>query len=399
VTATAINAPRHDGHVAQALPPLQPIVMPFVLAFLYAAGVHLVVTDPLSDWTSLAKLRSVGLLSAIAFIAPVMLLGKMAINRRRGIDQTVTDIVRHFVRTRVLPGWGLPFLTPVLTALLIGTAYNVFKQRVLPRSGYGFDQVLAQIDRSIFGTDPWELTHALVPSAGATWFIDLAYHPFFFPMRMGIAICTFLPLDSRQRLRYTLAYALLMIGPTSLLAYTIPAVGPCFEAFYHHNPHFAALTRTLMEQQATLMAQGHSPLSTLTLQAKLQSLFGATSIAEGGGIAALPSMHNALSTLLLCFIVGFDRRWLWVAIPYGALIFFGSVHLGWHYAIDGIVGIALTLLMWRIAGRIAGAALAQRPVRRAIRRGRASIARAARQSRSSSILLHRTRRQIARSSR
>lgn len=146
-----------------------------------------------------------------------------------------------------------------------------------------------------------------------------------------------------------------------------------------------SMTDTLVAQQAVLMAEGHPQLASLSAQAKLQSLFGAASIADGGGIAALPSMHNALSTLFLCFAVGFDRRWLWGAIPYAALILFGSVHLGWHYAIDGVVGIALAFLMWRIAGPIADAGLAQRPVHRAIRRGRRSIGRIARSGRPASI--------------
>lgn len=374
MTAIARQSAKPSAEFAYIMPPLQPIVMPFILAFLYAACVYLLARDPLMDWTSVASLKSKGFICAVTLIAPVMLLGKMAYNRWHGIDQSVSDIVHWFVQTRMRPGWGLPFFTPLLTAVLISTAYNVFKQRMLPATGYGYDGVLAAIDRSVFGTDPWRLTHALLPSAEATRIIDLAYHPFFFPMTMGIAICTFLPLDSRHRLRHTLAFAMLTIVPTSLVAEMWPAVGPCFEAFYHHNPQFVEMTKTLATQQAELVAQGHPGLSSVAAQAKLQSLFGSPTIADGGGIAALPSMHNALSTLFLCFLLGFSRRWLWLALPYAALILFGSVHLGWHYAIDGVVGIVLAFLMWRIAGPIADAGLARQPMRRAIRNGRATMA-------------------------
>lgn len=373
MTQTVQRSARTGADPAYIMPPLQPILMPFILAFLYAACVAILARDPLIDWTSVASLKSKGFLCAIALVAPVMLIGKMSYNRWYGFGESVTDIVRTFFQTRVRPGWGLPFLTPLLTAVLVGTAYNVFKQRMLPSTGYGYDGFLAGIDHSIFGTDPWKLTHALVPSAEATRLIDLAYHPFFFPMTMGIAICTFLPLNSRHRLRHTMAFAMLTIVPTSLVAALLPAVGPCFDLFYHGNQQFVEMTNTLAAQQATLIAQGHPGLESLAAQAKLQSLLGAPSIADGGGIAALPSMHNALSTLFLCFLVGFSRRWLWVALPYAALILFGSVHLGWHYAIDGVVGIALAFLMWRIAGPIADAGLAHYPVRRAIRSGRAAI--------------------------
>jgi hypothetical protein len=40
---------------------------------------------------------------------------------------------------------------------------------------------------------------------------------------------------------------------------------------------------------------------------------------------------------------------------YLGLIWFGSVHLGWHYFTDGIVGIAGALLVWRLAGAIGAA--------------------------------------------
>ena len=45
----------------------------------------------------------------------------------------------------------------------------------------------------------------------------------------------------------------------------------------------------------------------------------------------------------------------WLAIPagaYAALVLVGSVHFGWHYAIDGYASIAAVLALWWIAGGI-----------------------------------------------
>jgi hypothetical protein len=48
------------------------------------------------------------------------------------------------------------------------------------------------------------------------------------------------------------------------------------------------------------------------------------------------------------------HRWIgWALVAYAAVIWLGSIHLGWHYAADGIVGAALTIGMWKASAHIA----------------------------------------------
>jgi hypothetical protein len=75
-------------------------------------------------------------------------------------------------------------------------------------------------------------------------------------------------------------------------------------------------------------------------------------------------MHVALATLfaLVCWRT---RRWLGIIMSiYVLVILVGSVHLAWHYAVDGYVSIAGMILIWWTVGR----ALARRS---AIRSGAA----------------------------
>ena len=49
---------------------------------------------------------------------------------------------------------------------------------------------------------------------------------------------------------------------------------------------------------------------------------------------------------------GSTPRWwpLWVRrglMVHAALIFLGSIHLGWHYAVDGYLAFALAYAVWR----------------------------------------------------
>jgi membrane-associated phospholipid phosphatase len=42
----------------------------------------------------------------------------------------------------------------------------------------------------------------------------------------------------------------------------------------------------------------------------------------------------------------------WFFMAYAAVIMLGSVHLAWHYAIDGYAGIAIAFACWWVAGPI-----------------------------------------------
>jgi hypothetical protein len=63
-------------------------------------------------------------------------------------------------------------------------------------------------------------------------------------------------------------------------------------------------------------------------------------------------MHVSIAVLMM--LVGF-RASRWIGTLYAifaVLIMLGSVHLAWHYAVDGYLAAALTILIWKSSGRI-----------------------------------------------
>ncbi len=71
-----------------------------------------------------------------------------------------------------------------------------------------------------------------------------------------------------------------------------------------------------------------------------------------GGISAMPSMHNATATLFVLAAWG-AAPWLRnLLIAHGVMIFLGSVHLGWHYAVDAYPAVALAVVSWMAMGRV-----------------------------------------------
>ena len=80
----------------------------------------------------------------------------------------------------------------------------------------------------------------------------------------------------------------------------------------------------------------------------------------GSGISAMPSMHVATAVLLALFGWRYSRQAGIALTLYAVVIMIGSVHLGWHYALDGYVGALGAMVVWRLVGRLlAGRQFAQ----------------------------------------
>ena len=122
-----------------------------------------------------------------------------------------------------------------------------------------------------------------------------------------------------------------------LLAIAFASVGPRFAHDLLGNDHFvplmARLSDDLYSAQAThylLAAQGTPAI--------------------GGGISAMPSLHVAIAVMIALCLRDRQTQWQWLAWAYAAIIYVGSIHLGWHYASDGIVSAAGMVAIWKAAG-------------------------------------------------
>ncbi len=239
---------------------------------------------------------------------------------------------------------------PLMAAALTLSAYNVFKQFLLPNVGFWFGKSVAAADRAVLGRDAWQITHALFPYAWETKLLDVIYHSWFAPMSLGIVACCFARSGSRSAERYIASYVLVWIVQGSILAYCLPAAGPCFAGALRHVKRFVPLMARLHAQQAYVVRHSAGGLTALAYQATHLGRFGTGEAMLGAGISAMPSLHNALATLFACAGFQIDRR-LGVALSgYTVLIWIGSVHLGWHYALDGIVGAGVSILIWQSCG-------------------------------------------------
>ena len=67
----------------------------------------------------------------------------------------------------------------------------------------------------------------------------------------------------------------------------------------------------------------------------------------GSGISAMPSMHVSIAVLVALVSSQVSKKAGCIFWLFALIIQIGSVHLGWHYAIDGYMATALTVLIWK----------------------------------------------------
>ena len=178
-----------------------------------------------------------------------------------------------------------------------------------------------------------------------TFVFDKVYLSWFIVNQATLVSVLLLPGLARHRGQVFITFVICCIVLGELLALLFPSVGPCFYGKLHDPDIYAGL----MERLDIINDRYH--LAALDIQNLLWASHARGTIGIGAGVSAMPSMHVSIATItaLLFRRLGFG----WVGALWVAVIWIGSVHLGWHYAIDGLVSVILTLVIWRVVDLLA----------------------------------------------
>ena len=190
-----------------------------------------------------------------------------------------------------------------------------------------------------------ELTHWAFSGLDATIFLDNLYLLWFMLLKLSAFSVAVLPMRNHTRLTFLLAYGLNWIIGGVLLAIILPAAGPVYMERITGDPMFAPLMDLLYQYSHSIEVRA------LGIQELLWAGYTNPDV-DPLGISAFPSLHVEMAAT--CVFLGFaaSRVIGWTLALYTAAMLVGSVHLGWHYAIDGIAGIALAFIIWRISARV-----------------------------------------------
>jgi hypothetical protein len=222
------------------------------------------------------------------------------------------------------------------------TSYKYAIGKIVP---YYFDPYARVIDRALHGQDAWMLL-APVLGYGSTIILDFVYILWFVVMCAMLGFASFVLADQRLRTQYLVAFVLCWMFIGVVAATLLSSVGPCFYAHFYGNDAYAYITDYLASVDAN-----HS-LTALRAQNMLLSSLSNAVPGLGVGISAAPSMHVAIAALNAILLSRFGRLAAALGWIYCAIILVGSVHLGWHYALDGYIAIAMTFGIWKLAGSL-----------------------------------------------
>ncbi len=203
--------------------------------------------------------------------------------------------------------------------------FTSFKRMLADLRAFSFDMQLAQLDYVLHGSDPW----LLLPAS------DLVTRTIQFFYLQGWLIClvlfSFYMIVFQPRVlmhRFLVTFYLIWILLGNVLAGIFMSAGPVYFKAVTSRERFEPLYDRL-EPTFGMMS------SSVTIQDRLWEDYMLDLGLLGSGISAFPSLHIAMATLWAVTAWSISKALFVASLVVLVLVQFGSVYLGWHYAVDG----------------------------------------------------------------
>ncbi|WP_261874036.1 phosphatase PAP2 family protein [Vibrio rarus] len=272
-----------------------------------------------------------------------------AIKRESSPLRFIFNRYLHIIKSSRLIN-ALIFITLFMLTTGLYTSIKVHIPQIQP---FDWDTFFVNLDNSIhFGFEPWVITHWLASSPYATLIINVLYNLWFFVLWVFFILVAF----SSNHIKYQsiLTFNLCWLINGIIFAIFFSSAGPCFysQLSIGDNTYIDLMNR-LNAQDEFLKSKGiNFGVAALYVQDYIWDIYISGKVELGSGISAFPSMHVSIATVIAITCFTINKKLGMVMWVYTLIILFGSVHLGWHYAVDGYFSIISSLLIWIISGRL-----------------------------------------------
>jgi hypothetical protein len=249
-------------------------------------------------------------------------------------DRTYFNVIRD-------PAWIVETLRLIVFGAVIVVAYGWIKLTVPLYHPRLFDEALWAVDRALFfGIEPSTFLLNLFNTGPFLRVVDLSYAYIFFASAT-VAYAFFLSAPDRKlRVAFANGNAVLwMLG--AWLYLLVPSLGPAlrFPDIWFAHTQSLQVTQTM---QALLMRNYQNVIRAANgapVTEPIRIVFG---------LAAFPSLHVAFQTYVFLWM---RRVWTAGEVLFGIFavtIFLGSMITGWHYLVDGLAGLLMAYLCYRL---------------------------------------------------
>ena len=332
----------------KALRPYEPVLLIVLVYFLTAQILAASRGDALA-------VGIVGYAQQLGLIFPILIcvwlvaqFVRMAVIEKP--EKPISAFVQLLKRLVLRPQRWTNALFFLSTIMLLSTAFSYFKAQIPTLMPFSWDPAFDRLDVVMHGgARPWELLQPVLGHPLISMLINAAYNAWFFAMIGVWLLLAFTLHEKAPRQQFLLAFALTWIVGGTALAIMFSSAGPCYfgKIVTGTDPY-----RALLDYLVSANAGSHT-IWALDTQAMLWQGYLSNG-EELAGISAMPSMHVATATLFIPLARRMAPRLTWLAVLFLLTILVGSVHLAWHYAVDGYLGAAIALGAWRLSGKLVG---------------------------------------------